>query len=61
MKNKIIRCSLCGCRFSDSLFHVTTAAGHIYCEHCIFTAMIERRAIPWKDETGWNEDLEVER
>lgn len=41
---EIIYCSKCKQPFADTAFHVTTASGRIYCEVCIFQAMIDRRS-----------------
>lgn len=39
----VIVCSRCGASFSDTMFHITTSTGHIYCEQCVFEAMAKRR------------------
>lgn len=35
----VLTCTKCGARFSDTIFHVTTSTGHVYCEQCLLRQM----------------------
>lgn len=42
---KMIVCTICKTKFPDSIFHVETQSGHVFCESCLFKAMAEKRKV----------------
>ena len=57
--DSVLTCSICRQRFGANMFHVTTGAGHVFCEICLFTAMRTHKG--QLEESGWIEELEEEK